>query len=184
MTHARALAARRAAIASAALGSAVAAHVVSMGGWDVLPVAPALWAMAVATAALVGARNRAFRPRGIAVTTLLVLVMQMVCHAAMTAAPWAFGLRVHHEMPIVTPSAALAHVAAGLVLVACVVWLERVLAAATRVVRAVVALVRGARARSRIAVPPPRTGTACGRVRVPTAAFLVVAPSRGPPLPA
>ncbi len=185
LSHARALAARRAAIATAALGSAIVAHVVSMGSWDVLPIAPAVWAMAIAAVALIGARRSVFRKRNIAVTALLVLAGQFTCHLGMTAAPWAFGLRLHHEMPMITPGAAVAHVVAGVALTAVVLWLECILLGATRALRAVIALVVGTTAvRPRPRRSAPRRAVRPSRARPPRTVFLRVSPSRGPPLAA
>ncbi len=51
---------------------------VSLGGLDVLPIAPALWVMIV----------------------------------GMAEAPWVFGLRVHHQAALVSPSMLVAHLVA------------------------------------------------------------------------
>ena len=184
LSHARAHAIRRAGIAAAALGSAIGAHMIAMGSWDALPIAPAIWAMLIAGAALIGTRNRVFCCRGIPATVALVLASQVVCHMAMAAAPWAFGLQAHHDVPLISLGAASAHIVAGAVLIVGVIWLERILALATRVVRAVITLVARVRATARRHGRSAHRRALPGRLRIPRVAFLAISPARGPPLAA
>lgn len=181
LSPARAHAARRASIAAAGVVSAIAAHMAAMGEMAILPVAPALWAMFIGLAAVIGTRRAPFAVRGIGITALLVLASQMVMHVGMVTAPWAFGIAAHHAEPMLTPASAAAHVVAALVLVALVAWGERLLAALMSAARALVAIP--------MARPPRRPG-AVARIS-PVASqhplhggFLIATPSRGPPVPA
>lgn len=175
----RAHAARRAMLAAAGLASAITAHVIAMGDLAVLPVAPALWLMFVALAAVIGTRRRAFAARGLAVTALLVVGSQFVVHAGMTVAPWAFGLQAHHAAPLLTPGMALAHVAAAVVLIAAVAFGERMLAALSRVVGLITGSPRPPALPAVVACIAPLCA-----VRPPAAVSLPSAPTRGPPVPA
>ncbi len=180
MSAPRAHAARRASIAAAGVASAIAAHLVAMGDLALLPVAPALWAMIIALAAVIGTRRAPFARRGIGVTAALVVASQLAMHVGMVTAPWAFGIAAHHAEPLVTPGSAIAHVVAAVVLVALVAWGERLLAALVAVARAVVAPVRRLPGRPGVVarVRPQRIW------RLPRTPFAHAAPSRGPPLPA
>ena len=182
LSPARAHAARRASIAAAGVLSAIGAHVAAMGDLAVLPVAPALWAMFIGLAAVIGTRRAPFAARGLGVTALLVLASQMLMHVGMVAAPWAFGIAAHHAEPMLTPASAAAHVIAAVVLVALVAWGERLLAAVCAVAHALAAV--GAAAR-----PPGRPGlvmrTAPAVRALPMrGGFAAATPSRGPPVPA
>ena len=64
----------------------------------------------------------------------------------MGAAPWAFGLAVHHETPVLTPAALATHLAAAVVLAILLARAERLLAAALGVAGAL---------RRRLAPPAP-----------------------------
>lgn len=178
ISAARAHAARRALIVAAGVVSAIVAHVVSMGGLSMLPVAPAMWAMIIALAAFVGTRRRPFAARGVAATALLVVAAQALMHVGMVAAPWAFGLSVHHAEPFITPASLVAHVVAAVVLVALVAWGERLLAALSAVARALLGTVTRRRAAAPVARLLPTCTAPC------TARGLRRAiPSRGPPVP-
>lgn len=179
MSAPRAHAARRASVAAAGIASAIMAHLVTMGDLAVLPVAPALWAMIIALAAVLGTRRAPFARRGLAVTAALVLASQMAMHVGMVAAPWAFGIAAHHAEPLVTPASAIAHVVAAVVLVALVAWGERLLAALVAVARAVFGHARRRPARPGVVARLLARGTC----RLPRTSFAHVAPSRGPPLP-
>ena len=111
------------------MASAIAAHVAASGELSLLPVAPALWAMLIALAAVIGTRRTPFAARGIGVTAALVVASQAVMHVGMVFAPWAFGLQAHHADPLITPASGMAHVAAAIALIALVAWGERLLAA-------------------------------------------------------
>lgn len=179
LSPARAHALRRASIAAAGVVSAIAAHVAATGELSVLPVAPALWAMLVLLAAVVGTRRAPFAARGLAMTAALVVASQVVMHVGMVLAPWAFGLQAHHAEPLLTPASGLAHVAAAVVLIALVAWGERLLAALSRVARALL-----------VATPRRRRSGLAARVvapaslNVPACVLPGAAPTRGPPVPA
>ena len=179
LSASRAHAARRASVAAAGLMSAMVAHVVAFGEIDLLPIAPALWAMLIGIAAVLGARSPSFVTRAWPVTLGLVVASQMVMHIGMVEAPWAFGLRIHHEESLVTPAMLVTHLLAAVVLVAAVCWFDRLLGVLSRVVSAVLgtaaARPRTSRLVVRIAVPPAPRMRVVGLRR----AF----PSRGPPLP-
>ena len=181
LSPARAHAARRASIAAAGVLSAIGAHVAAMGELSMLPVAPALWAMFIGLAAIIGTRRAPFAIRGIGITALFVIASQVVMHLGMVTAPWAFGLAAHHAEPMLTPSSAVAHVVAALVLVALVAWGERLLAALISFGRILVAV---------SAAQPPRRPGAVARIAPVSSLprlrgiFLIATPSRGPPVPA
>ena len=113
-------------------------------------------------------------------TALLVLASQAAIHVGMVEAPWALGLRIHHQEALVSPSMAVAHAVAALVLVVAVCWLDRLLDALSRVVRALSVGIAGPpRANHlvlRAAAPGHRMARATGLRRA--------IPVRGPPLPA
>lgn len=179
LSQARAHALRRASIAAAGVASALMAHMAATGDLSVLPVAPALWAMLVLLAAVVGTRRAPFAARGLAVTAALVVVSQAVMHTGMVFAPWAFGLQAHHAEPLLTPASAVAHVVAAVVLIALVAWGERLLAALSRVARALLASTpRRPRVALAARVVAPES------LHVPLRALVRVAPTRGPPVPA
>lgn len=182
VTSAGAGAARRALLACAVLVAALAAHVVSVGELSIIPIAPALWLMLIAGAAVTGVRSqRVFRARGALATLGLLLVGQAVLHAGITYAPWAFGLDIHHQGALATGwTPLLAHVLVAAVLAVAIARAEVVLAAALRVVRA-------------LAGPAPRMHSrgAAPRLPIPVLPLLRPArglhrnqPSRGPPVTA
>ena len=153
------------------------AHIVAFGGIDVLPIAPALWGMLIGIAAVLGTRSPAFVTRAWPVTLGLVLASQLVIHVGMVEAPWAFGLRIHHEESLATPAMLVTHLLAAVVLVAAVCWFDRLLGVLSRVVRAVLRALPGR----------PRTARLIVRVAIPAAPRMRVVglrraiPSRGPP---
>ncbi len=153
---------------------------VSLGGLDVLPIAPALWVMIVGLAAVLGTRSARFAPRTWATTLGLVLLSQLVMHVGMAEAPWVFGLRVHHQAALVSPSMLVAHLVATAVLVVVVWRLDRLLGALSRVVRVLTAPLpvrpRGACVVARVAVPVDPW--------VPLVGIHRAVPMRGPPLSA
>lgn len=179
LSPARAHALRRASIAAAGVVSAIAAHVAATGELAVLPVAPALWAMAIALAAVIGTRRAPFAARGLGVTAAFVVASQVVMHLGMVAAPWAFGLQPHHAEPIVTPGSAVAHVVAAVALIALVAWGERLLAALSRIARTLLAPA----ARRRL---PGLAARIIAPARIHRAAYAPrrATPTRGPPVPA
>lgn len=174
----RAHAARRASVAAAGLVSALVAHVVAFGEIDLLPIAPALWGMLIGIAAVLGTRAPGFVTRAWPVTVGLVVASQAAMHIGMVEAPWAFGLRIHHEESLVTPAMLVTHLVAAVVLVAAVCWFDRLLGVLSRVVSAVISAIPARPAArclvTRVALP------AAPRVRV--AGLRRAIPSRGPPL--
>jgi hypothetical protein len=133
-----ALAARRALLGAGVLGTALAAHLAAAPGAHVAAGAPLLWLALVAVLALAGPR-RGWRPRGVVHTALLAVVLQVAAHAAMSAAPWAFGLSVHHADGIsIGPEALVPHLAAAVFLAAAIRLLETALCGVRRIVGALV----------------------------------------------
>ena len=180
--HSGATAARRGLLVSAVLIAALVAHAVASGGLSIIPIAPAIWIMLVVCAALAGlGGTRVFRPRGALVTLAVLLGGQAVLHLGLTYAPWAFGLNIHHEAALVPGLAPIAaHVVAAVVLALVIARAERVLAAAIRIVRALVATPAPRRRRS--GAPPSLVADLV--VRVPAHGLRRALPRRGPPLPA
>ncbi|MCX6409209.1 MAG: hypothetical protein NT143_02010 [Actinobacteria bacterium] len=175
-------AARRGLVAGAALLAALVAHAVAEGGLSIIPIAPALWIMLLAAAVVLGMRTgRSFRPRGAIVIFALLLVGQLALHAAMTYAPWAFGLDIHHAMPIVLGWGPVAvHLAAAVVLAVVIARAEILLAAAIRVAQAIIAPLRSRRPRG----AAPLLASATLVVGRPPRGLHRSLPARGPPLPA
>lgn len=170
---------RRSAILAAALVTTLFAHLVSGGGFVILPVAPLLWMNILSLALIAGPRRGAttFTARGPFVMLLLLMGAQLGMHLAMNAAPWAFGLMEHHSTGLITTTALAAHGAAAVVLSALLSWGERLLAAAVAVANAILG-----------ALQPPRPAAARPAFRVPFSPLVVAthsacAPrsSRGPP---
>ncbi|MGE0029248.1 MAG: hypothetical protein AB7U07_19370 [Thermoleophilia bacterium] len=175
ITPTHALAARRLAIGGGALGASALAHRCAVGDMDATRATPVVWVGLLAVLTLLGGRV-AWRPRGFAGSVMILALAQAAVHAAMTVAPWAFGLAPHHEPALsLAPAALAAHGAAALVLALLVTRLERVLDRALRAVRAVRRwLARRPRPLrpGRVLVPAARAPR--GRVRV-------VHVARGPP---
>lgn len=94
-------ASRRGSIAAAGLVAAVGAHIAVSGELDVIPIAPAIWAMLICAVALLGVRTAVFSKRSWPVTLALVVGSQLAMHVGMVKAPWAFGLRIHHEAVLI-----------------------------------------------------------------------------------
>lgn len=162
----------------AALTATLGAHALTTGDLLLVPAAPLAWGSIAALTVFAGCRRgQAWRSRSAPEILLRLLVLQAMLHVAMTAAPWAFGLGVHHRPALVTPLALVAHGGAAILLTALLARAEGLLALAQAVVRAVrVALApTPARARHRAApsVEPRRAprGPVPRRVR-----------ARGPPL--
>jgi hypothetical protein len=180
ITPAQALAARRLGVAAAALGATLLAHGVADGGLHPVPAAPAVWGWLVIAAALAGPRRRPWRERGALGTIAVLVPAQALLHVAMGAAPWAFGLHVHHAGPLLTPPALVAHLTAAALLGLLLARAERLLSAAQAAARAIRA---GAVPRlPRVAVPIPRP--ARPSLRLGRRAPLAVAARGPPPLPA
>jgi hypothetical protein len=176
ITATHALAVRRLAIGAGALGASALAHRCAAGDMDATPATPVAWGALLAVLTVLGGRVR-WRPRGFAATAAILAVAQAAVHAAMSVAPWAFGLAPHHEPALSVGLAALAaHGAAALVVALLVTRLERVLDRALRAVRAVRRwLARRPRPLRPGRVPVPA-------VRVPLGRGSVVHVARGPPV--
>lgn len=181
-TPAGAGAARRALVAVAVLVAALVAHAIAVGGFNVIPIAPALWAMLVGAAAVAGVRSgRAFRARGVPATLGVLLVGQAALHVGITYAPWAFGLDIHHERALVPGWAPLlAHVVAAVVLALLISRAEVLLAAALRIVRAIT----GPRRTRGRGGPAPVVAQPVLTLLRPVRGLRRPLPTRGPPLPA
>lgn len=179
ITPTHALAARRLAIGAGALGASALAHRCAVGDMDATRATPVVWVGLLAVLTLLGGRVT-WRPRGFPGTVAILLVAQAGVHAAMTVAPWAFGLAPHHEPALsVGPEALAAHGAAALVLALVVTRLERFLDRALRAVRAVRRSVRRWLARRPRPLRPGRA--AVTSVRAPRGRTRVVHVARGPP---
>lgn len=181
-TPAGAAAARRGLLAAAVLIAALIAHAVGTGGLSIIPIAPALWATMVAAAMATGlVGHRTFRPRGPALTLLVLLVGQAALHAGITYAPWAFGLNIHHAGSVLPGWAPLiAHVVAAVVLAVLIARAELLLAAALRVVQVLVGPARAPAPRG----AAPRIPSPVLVVRIPAHGLRRALPRRGPPVPA
>ena len=132
-----ALTLRRLAVAGGALGASVTAHRLGTGEVELTRATPVVWSGLLAVAALVGSRHR-WRRRGFAGSFAVMAAAQAAVHAAMSVAPWAFGLAPHHDPRLTLGLAALgAHAVAALVLAGCLTWLEALLERAVTLVRAV-----------------------------------------------
>lgn len=131
-----ALALRRAVIGGGALALSLAAHLIAVGDARPLPGAPLVWLAAIAAFALVGPRA-GWRRRGLAATWAIAASLQLAVHAAMSAAPWAFGLAPHHAAAApVDPRAVAPHLLAALVLALAVGVLEDLIGCVRRIVGA------------------------------------------------
>ncbi len=175
LSAANALAARRLAVAGGALAVSMLAHRVAVGDLDVTPATPVVWMGLLAMVAMVGPR-RSFRPRGPLACIVAMCAAQVAVHLGMGIAPWAFGLVPHHAAGLALgPSALAAHVVAGIVLAAALVWLEGLLVRAMAIGRRLrrwlsTAAARAPRARARIAT-----------FAIPASAALGSPVCRGPP---
>jgi len=172
----QALAVRRAMLAGAALGATLAAHAVASGGLRLQATAPLAWGWLLAAAALCGPRRAGWRARGPLRLLALLIVLQAAMHLAMTAAPWAFGVSVHHRADLLTPQGVAAHLAAAILLALLLARAERLLAAALGAVGAIRRLLAPPAPRRRPSLPAPVTA----RIPAPAAAPRALA-CRGPP---
>ncbi len=138
---------RRLLLFAAALAATLVAHALSAGEVHPVPAAPLVWGSIAALIVVTGrVGGSAWRRRSAREILVRLLVLQVVLHLLMTAAPWAFGLGVHHRPALVTPLVLVAHGAAAIVLTALLARAERLLALAQAVAAAV-----------RAALAPPRT---------------------------
>jgi hypothetical protein len=175
----QALALRRAAMCAAALGASVGAHAAA-GDLVLTRAAPIAWLTIVGLALLVGPRRARFRARGPAALIALLVPLQALAHAAMSVAPWAFGLSPHHhggpDPALLGWGAVAAHLAAALALAALLSWGERLLALALAVAGAVRRALAPVPAGVRPLLRPRPVGTVRLAARVPRS----ISP-RGPP---
>lgn len=179
MSLTQALALRRALMLGGIMAATLAAHVAATGDLHVMPIAPAIWGMLAALAALCGPRRAPWRARRLATSVALLLAGQAVAHAVLTWAPWALGLDPLHGAPAISAAALMTHGGAALGLGALIARAERLIAIALRIVAAV---------RERLRPPPPRRGAPPSH----SLTFTALAPRwrapragscRGPPLP-
>lgn len=178
MTPVTAAAARRGALAAAAIGATLGGHVLTGAHLGLLPVAPALWAAVVLLAVLWGARRiptgfTAWSPGRV---LALLVAGQLAVHAVLARAPWALGVAEHHTAPLLAPSTLAAHAAVALAIWMALCFGQRVLVVALAVARVL------------LGGPAPRLRRALrtGRVPIdlpPAAPRRVADPrtSRGPP---
>jgi hypothetical protein len=137
MREAGALALRRGVLAAACVGPTVTAHAASHGGGvRVSPLTAVACLAIVAVAAAAGTGRRRLRPLGPLTLFAVLAAGQAAAHAAMTLAPWAFALEVHHAAPALTAGAALAHLVVLLVLTVLLVLADRLLAGAVALLAA------------------------------------------------
>jgi hypothetical protein len=168
-----ALALRRAVLGAGVLAASLSAHPEAR----VMEGAPLMWLAMASIFALVGPRTR-WRRRGIARTALVAACLQIVAHAAMSVAPWAFGLSVHHTAGMsIGPEAAVPHLAAALLLAVAVGLLETALGGIRRIAGAVARWLRAVRPVTGRAPRPPLVPA--GRVLRGLGARAFA--SRGPP---
>jgi hypothetical protein len=177
MSTTQALATRRAAFAATALAATVVVHAATAGALELLPIAPALWGVLVCAALLCGSRDGAFRLRGAPRTFALLLAGQAALHLVLVKAPWALGVRPHHDVPLLTCPSLLGHLGVALVLAVALAKGERILVALTRAVAAIRRRLDGRRPRR--PVPPARLEA---RVVAPLLPLHISGtPTRGPP---
>jgi hypothetical protein len=176
MSRAQAFALRRLLLLVAALGTTLAAHMAAGGGERLLPVAPVIWGSLVMAGALLGRRHGPWRPRGPLTIFALLVGTQALLHTAMSVAPWAFGLSVHHGAPLVTPAAVVLHLGAAALLAWLVSRAERLLSATQR---ALWALHVAIAPRAAAARPPAMVTVAAVAPRL-TAVHAAIG-ARGPP---
>jgi hypothetical protein len=135
---------RRLLMLVAALVATLGAHALSAE--DLRPVAgaPVAWGSLIVVAVFAGRRRPpAWRRRSAPEILARLAALQAVLHVAMTAAPWAFGLGVHHRPALLGPAAVIAHGVAALALTALLVQAERLLQVAQGVADAVRRILSG-----------------------------------------
>lgn len=179
MSPVTATALRRAAIASGALGATLVGHMLTLDGWRLLPIAPLLWLGIVALTIPTAAPWRglaafaAWRP---AKVLLALGAAQAAFHLLVDAAPWTVGLVMGHQHgPVISPRAALVHLAIALVLWAVLCFGQALLVRAVAAARALLS-----------PGPPRRPGRGSGRILGDVAAVPArwrhrARTSRGPP---
>jgi hypothetical protein len=174
----QALAARRAMLAAAALAATLGAHAAATGDLRLTSLAPLAWGWMLILAALCGPRRAGWRTRGFGRLLAWLAAVQALMHLAMTAAPWAFGIAVHHRTAGVSVAAVLAHLGAAVVLTALLVHLERLLAAALGIAAGIRRLLARPAGRPGPSLPAPAAAP-----EAPAAAIRRAVCCRGPPAP-
>jgi len=150
MSRQHAFALRRLLLFVAALVATLGAHALSADDLRLVPAAPLAWGSLAALTVLAGRpRGPAWRRRSAPEILVRLTALQAVLHCAITAAPWAFGLGVHHRPALLTPVALIAHGVAAVVLTALLARAERLLSLAQAVARAVRAALAPAPVRGR-----------------------------------
>ncbi|MBJ7456560.1 MAG: hypothetical protein JHC74_10925, partial [Thermoleophilia bacterium] len=132
-------ASRRAAIAGGALAASLIGHAFTVGGAEILPVAPLLWLGVLSLVLLSGATRSAgtFRAWGPLRILGALLLGQAGLHLLLHAAPWALGLGVHHTgAALITPSAVVVHLLLALLLLAALCFGQTLLLRALAIARA------------------------------------------------
>lgn len=129
---------RRLLMLAAALLATLGAHALTGDELRPVPTAPLTWGSLAALVVLAGRRRpAAWRRRRAPEILVRLIALQAVLHVAMTAAPWAFGLGVHHRPELLSATAVIAHGAAAVALTALLAHAERVLQVAQELARAV-----------------------------------------------
>lgn len=133
-------ASRRAAIAGGALAASLIGHAFTVGGAEILPVAPLLWLGVLSLVLLSGATRRSagtFRAWGPLRILGALLLGQAGLHLLLHAAPWALGLGVHHAgAALITPSAVVVHLLLALLLLGALCFGQTLLLRALAIARA------------------------------------------------
>ncbi|MGE0027291.1 MAG: hypothetical protein AB7O78_07315 [Thermoleophilia bacterium] len=180
MTPEQALATRRLLLVVAGLSATLGAHAVCAEGVGLTRAAPAVWGSVACLAVLLGPRRRArWRAWSPAGTLGRLVAVEVAAHAALTAAPWAFGVTVHHQPPLLSGGTLAVHAAAAAVLTVALLRAQRVLGVLVRFVR-----------RLRRAFSPRRPRPAGHRALAPPVPLLRARPrsrpagARGPPITA
>ncbi len=184
MAPQQALALRRLLLTMAAMTGTLVAHAICSGGLAIAPAAPLVWGSVCCLAVIAGGRPgerrramwRAWSPAGLLARLVAV---EMALHLALTGAPWAFGVTVHHSPDLVAPASLAAHGAAALVLGLALLAAQHVLSAAQHLIDALRRALRVAGATG-----PPRCVAPRHSRRRPPAPSRRPLGARGPPSPA
>jgi len=176
----QALALRRLLLTVAGLTGTLVAHALCSGGLVVAPAAPLVWGSIGCLAVVAGPRRRRplwreWPPLGLLAR---VVAVELALHVALTAAPWAFGITVHHSPDLVAPTTLAAHGAAGLVLALALMAAQHVLSAAQDIIDALRRVLRVTGA-----VGPPRIAAAAHTQTAPSPLRRRPLGARGPPVP-
>lgn len=173
---------RRAAIAGGALAASLIGHALTVGGAEILPVAPLLWLGVLSLVLLSGATRRSaepFRAWGPSRLLCALLLGQAGLHLLLHAAPWALGLGVHHTgAALITTSAVVVHLLLALVLLAALCFGQTLLLRALAIARALFSRRRPPASARPTAILPRDVWLAASQWRHDPRS------SRGPPVPA